>query len=294
MKDVAQVVNYVRAANQSFARLDHERPSLTLIRDVHAVLMTGVPDAERPGEFRERQNWIGAKRADTTPRTARFVPPPPDRMHMAMANLEYYMVEHQGVPPIVRAAVAHSQFETIHPFHDGNGRVGRMLVALILKDQKVLQQPLLYLSLYLKDNRNEYYDRLTDVRERGDWIGWINFFARGVKQTAEEALRTAVKIIELRKQAEVELAAMPKGTQKIGQLLFTHPIVDAKAIQRYTGSGFEGADSGLKRLESAGWIEEITGRKRGKTYRFTRYLFILEGVGENDPGLRTKIQKTAK
>jgi Fic family protein len=290
IKDVAQVVNHVRAANLAFARLDSERPSLQLIRDVHAVLMEGVPDVERRGQFRERQNWIGAKRADTTVRNARFVPPPPERMNMALVNLEYYVVEQQTAPPIVRAAIAHSQFETIHPFLDGNGRVGRMLVALILKDQKVLQHPLLYLSLFFKDNRNEYYDRLTDVREKGDWIGWINFFARGVRHTAEEALQTSAKIIALRRQSEVELAKMPKGTQRIGLQLFAHPIVDARAVQRHTGLGFEGADNGLKRLESAGWVEEITGQRRGKTYRFTRYLSILEGAGENDPGLRTRIR----
>lgn len=272
-RDVSQVVNYVRAVNLGFIELESGPISLALVRKLHAIL---APESERSGEFRERQNWIGSKNRDTDVRTARYVPPPVAEMHERLHNLMYYITEYQGPSPLIRAAIAHAQFETIHPFHDGNGRIGRILIALTLRAHGALQHPLLYLSLYLRNNRIEYYDRLMAVRERGNWNLWLEFFMRGVRDTAHDSIEIANRIQEMRSKAEPALSAMPSNTRKVYDTLFAHPIVDARAIQRHTGLGFEGAQAGLQRLEQEGWINEITGKKRNRTYRFSPYLAILE------------------
>lgn len=272
--DVAQVVNYVRAVNLGFEQLQGGAGiSLELLRTLHAIL---APDAERPGEFRETQNWIGSRNHDTDVRTARYVPPPVKEMHERLINLMYYVNEHQGPSPLVRAAVAHAQFETIHPFDDGNGRIGRILVALMLRAHGALDHPLLYLSLYLRNNRREYYDRLMAVREKGSWSAWIDFFARGMRDAADDAADRARRIVGLREEGEALLGKMPANTRLVLDALFTHPIVDARAMQRHTGLGFEGAQAALQRLEAVGWVREITGKKRNRTYRFEPYLSILE------------------
>lgn len=272
--DVSQVVNYVRAANLGLDRLGGGgRISLELLRELHAIL---APDSEHPGKFRDKQNWIGSRHRDTGVRAARYVPPPVKEMHERLVNLIYYVNEHAGPSPLVRAAVAHAQFETIHPFDDGNGRIGRILVALMLRADSVLKHPLLYLSLYLRNNRREYYDRLMAIREKGDWTTWIDFFMRGVRDTSEDAARIAKEIASLRQRADPELAEMPSNTRLVFDTLFGHPIVDARAVQRHAALGFEGAQAALQRLEQKGWVEEITGKKRGRTYRFTPYLAILE------------------
>lgn len=272
--DVAQVVNYVRAVNLGFDELrGGARISLELLRALHAIL---APDSERTGRFRETQNWIGSRSRDADVRTARYVPPPVTEMHERLANLMYYVNEHQGPSPIVRAGVAHAQFETIHPFDDGNGRIGRILVALMLRANGALEHPLLYLSLYLRNNRREYYDRLMAVREKGDWSAWIDFFTRGLQSTAEDAADLAKRVVELRERGAAMLEQMPPNTRQVLDALFTHPIVDARAMQRHAGLGFEGAQAALQRLESAGWVREITGKKRNRTYRFEPYLSILE------------------
>jgi Fic family protein len=203
-------------------------------------------------------------------------------MHMALANLDYYLREYQGHAPIVRCALAHAQFETIHPFIDGNGRIGRMLIALMLSELNVLSQPLLYPSLFLRHNRSDYYDRLTAIRLKGDWASWIDFFALGLKQTAEEALRTCEKIAALK--AQTEAGALPKNTRRALELMFAHPILDANAAKRHMDLGFDAASDALKRLEGDGWIEEITGKRRGRTYRFSRYINILELAGDEVSG----------
>ena len=274
MVDVAQVVNYVRAVNLGFEQLHNGVGiSLELLRTLHAIL---APDAERPGAFRETQNWIGSRNRDTDVRTARYVPPPVKEMHERLINLMYYINEYQGPSPLVRAAVAHAQFESIHPFDDGNGRIGRILVALMFRSTGALDRPLLYLSRYLRNNRREYYDRLMAVREKGEWSAWIDFFTRGVRSAADDAADRARRIVDLREQGEKLIEAMPANTRLVLDALFTHPIVDARSIQRQTGLGFEGAQGALKRLEAAGWLREITGRKRNRTYRFEPYLSILE------------------
>jgi Fic family protein len=273
-REVAEVVNYVRAVNLGFAELERGTISLDLLKRLHGIL---APGSERPGEFRDRQNWIGSRERSSDVRTARYVPPPVAEMHERLLNLAYYIAEHQGPSPLVRAAVAHAQFETIHPFHDGNGRIGRMLALLILRAWRALDHPLLYLSLFLRNNRLEYYDRLMAVRERGDWNSWLDFFMRAVRDAAEDAIRIAGRILELRSQSEAVLAKMPPNTRKVYETLFAHPVADARAVQRHTGLGFEGAQAALRRMEEAGWLRETTGKKRGRTYRFSVYLDALEG-----------------
>ena len=194
--DVHEVVNYVRAMYSGLSRLSELPVSLRLIREIHAELLASGRGAERrPGEFRTSQNWIGPEGG--TLATARFVPPPPHEMTQALDNLEKYLHAPSPWPNLVDLAMVHAQFETIHPFLDGNGRVGRLLVAFMLVEREVLGQPLLYLSYYLRLHRTEYYDRLTAIREQGDWEGWIRFFLDGVRVTASEATQTAVKIDRL-------------------------------------------------------------------------------------------------
>src|SRR5258708_1125600 len=272
-RDVSQVVNYVRAVDLGLTELANGPISLALVRRLHAIL---APESERAGEFRERQNWIGSRKRDTDVRKARYVPPPVAEMRERLHNLIYYITEYQGTSPLVRAAIAHAQFETIHPFHDGNGRIGRILITLILRAHDGLRHPLLYLSLYLKNNRVEYYDRLMAVREKGDWNSWLDFFMRGVRDMAHDSVEIAKRIQELRSEAATVLDAMPSNTRKVYDTLFAHPIVDARAIQRHTGLGFEGAQAALQRMEQEGWINETTGKKRNRTYRFSPYLAILE------------------
>jgi Fic family protein len=274
MKDVGQVVNYVKAVNAGLEKLPAEDVSTNLLRELHGILLAG---REGAGTFRDKQNWIGHPGSSLA--NATYVPPPVGRMHMALANLDYYLREYQGHAPIVRCAIAHAQLETIHPFIDGNGRVGRMMIALMLKELNVLSQPLLYPSLFLRRNRTEYYDRLTAVRTKGDWTSWIAFCATGLRQAAEEALATCGTIAALK--AETEAAeGLPKNTRRTLELLFAHPILDANAVKRRLELGFDAASDALKRLEAAGWIEETTGKRRGRTYRFSRYIDILERVGD--------------
>ena len=206
LHDTAEVVNYVRALKLGIRRLADLPLSLRLIREIHAELLRGVRgEGKAPGEFRVTQNWIGARGAD--PAKATFVPPPVPDMKSALDSLEKFLHERHEHPErahhpvIIECALVHAQFETIHPFLDGNGRLGRLLIALLLHERRVLSQPLLYLSLYLKGNRLEYYDRLTAVRKSGDWEGWIKFFLKGVEQTGLEAVETAKKVLAFREQA---------------------------------------------------------------------------------------------
>lgn len=197
--DVEEVVNYVRAMNFGLDRLDTLSLSLRLIREIHAELLHSVRGADKsPGEFRASQNWIGPSNAPLSKAT--FVPPPVPDMHRALDNFERFLHRDNDMPALVHCGIAHVQFETIHPFLDGNGRVGRLLIAFLLVHRGVLHRPLLYLSAYLKHRRTEYYDRLMAVRTRGDWEGWLRFFLLGIAMTAEEATTTARAIVQLREK----------------------------------------------------------------------------------------------
>ena len=199
-KDIGDVVNYVAAMNYGLTRLNELPLCLRLIREIHERLLRGARGGEKtPGEFRRTQNWIGPPGCSLA--TALFVPPPFHAMHAALADLERFLHDTLAFPVLVHCALAHAQFETIHPFIDGNGRIGRLLITFLLCQREILHHPLLYLSSYLKAHRSEYYDRLTAIRLSGDWEGWIRFFLRGVFEVSQAASATARKILELREQA---------------------------------------------------------------------------------------------
>jgi Fic family protein len=230
--DVAEIVNYVGAMNYGLARLPEFPLSLRLIREIHAQLLrSGRGAARRAGDFRDQQNWLGA--GSVPIERATYVPPPVPEMHAALDQFERFLHEDNELPDLVFVGLAHAQFETIHPFFDGNGRVGRLLITFLLMHRGTMSGPLLSLSVYLKENRAEYYDRLTAIRRRGDWEGWLKFFLRGVAQTATEATTTAQRIFELRERHRAQVLDEHLGPNalKLLSLLFASPIVPDRQRQ---------------------------------------------------------------
>lgn len=276
-KDAGEVVNYVAAMNHGLERLQSLPLSLRLLREIHARLMEGVRGSERsPGEFRTTQNWIGAQ--GCTLLTASFVPPPPHEMVVALDNLEKFLHDSRGLPALIQCGLAHAQFETIHPFLDGNGRVGRLLITLLLCEQRILERPLLYLSVYLKAHRAEYYDRLTAVRTSGDWEGWLRFFLKGVAEVSVAATNTARSILRLREEARLKLASNAQGVRLLDHL-FEKPVMSVRAAEQYLGCSFATAASTIEQLEAAGLLRETTGQKRNRLYRYEPYLSLFEQHG---------------
>ena len=281
LHDTAEVVNYVRALKLGIRRLADLPLSLRLIREIHAELLRGVRgEGKAPGEFRVTQNWIGARGADLAKAT--FVPPPVPDMKSALDSLEKFLHERHEHPErghhpvIIECALVHAQFETIHPFLDGNGRLGRLLIALLLHERRVLSQPLLYISLYLKGNRLEYYDRLTAVRKSGDWEGWIKFFLKGVEQTGLEAVETAKKVLAFREQAVRTASALGPTELKVLEFLFGHPLTDIQTAQKHLGVSYNTAAAAIGKLQTANLLKETTGRQRNRIFRFFAYLRLFE------------------
>ena len=242
-----------------------------------------------PGEFRRDQNWIGAENAPIE--RATFVPPPVPDMEDALDDFERYLHEDDELPVLVHVGLAHAQFETIHPFFDGNGRVGRLLITFLLVHRGVLHRPLLYLSHYLKRNRGEYYDRLMEVRLRGDWEGWLRFFLRGVAETATEATRTAQAILDLRER-DRELAQERAGLNgvRLLDLLFDRPLVNVNLVRDSLGISFAWANALVGQFEDAGLLNEITGGRRRRVFRYDAYLVLLR---DDEPAPRAdEIQTT--
>jgi Fic family protein len=276
--DVEEVVNYVAAMNHGLRRLQEFPLSLRLIREIHERLMRGVRGQERqPGEFRNTQNWIGGQ--GSTLATATFVPPPPGVMQQALSRLEAFLHE-PGLPPLVHAALAHAQFETIHPFLDGNGRVGRLLITFLLCRGGVLSRPLLYLSHYLKRHRQEYYDRLQAVRVDGRWEEWLLFFLRGVSDVAAEAQATAGKILALRESHRAQLASEGRASGNLLNALdrlFEHPVITVRTLERDLDVSYATANNVLTRMLELGLIEESTGYKRHRRFKYTPYIALFEG-----------------
>ena len=269
-KDVGEVVNYVNAMNHGLARLNDLPLCLRLIKEIHERLLRGVRGGEKaPGDFRRTQNWIGA--AGCTLNTATFVPPPVHEMHAALDNLERFLHDADSFPVLVHCAVAHAQFETIHPFIDGNGRVGRLLITFLLCQREILHRPLLYLSSYLKLHRTEYYDRLTAVRVSGDWEGWVKFFLRGVFQVSQAASNTARKILELREQHRRRVKSQP-----LLDYLYEQPLVSILMVRKRLGCRFDTAGKYVEELVAAGLLRETTGFQRNRRYRFDPYLSLFE------------------
>lgn len=279
LDDVQDVSNYVAAMNHGLKRLreDNFPLSLRLIREMHEVLLAkGRGSDTTPGRFRRSQNWLGG----TQPGNARFVPPPPDRVADCISNLEKFLHDQpQRTPTLIKAALAHVQFETIHPFLDGNGRLGRLLITLILCAEEAIAQPLLYLSLFFKQHRQEYYDRLDAVRLKGDWLGWLRFFLEGVEQTARQAADTAGRILRLfeedRRKVE-NLGRKAGSAHRVLDLLCRHPITtipNATAPLNLTPPTIRSAMESLKALRI---VREITGKQRDRVYLYDQYVRILD------------------
>lgn len=281
LDDVQEVSSYVAALNHGLTRIREGFPlSLRLLREIHGVLLaTGRGNNKSPGEFRRSQNWLGG----TRPGNAIFVPPPPERLMDCLGPFEHFLHdEPEPVPSLIKAALAHVQFETIHPFLDGNGRLGRMLITLLLCHDKVLQEPSLYLSLYFKIHRADYYDHLQRVRTEGDWEGWLRFFLIGVTQTATEATDAAQKLWNLfdedrrRIQQQGKISAT---TLRVHDLLQQRPIISITAACKALELTHPAVNKSLRKLEEMGIVREITGRQRNRLYLYEAYMAILsEGL----------------
>jgi Fic family protein len=278
LDDVQEVSSYVAALDHGVSRLRSGFPlSSRLIREVHAVLLrSGRGQDSDPGSFRRSQNWISGGR----PGDAHFVPPPHTDVADAMADLELFLnARDDGVPWLVRAALAHVQFETIHPFLDGNGRVGRMLITLLLCDAGVLREPLLYLSLYLKRNRARYYELLGLVRREGDWEAWLEFFAYGVVEAAQGAVDTAARLTELfaldRSRIEGETGRRAGSALRVHEALKARPLRSVTDLATTTGLSFPAAAAAIDALVELGVAREFTGRRRDRLFAYDGYVAIL-------------------
>jgi Fic family protein len=280
--DVADIVNYVAAMNYGLSRLEALPLSLRLIREIHAKLLhDGRGSRATPGEFRRSQNWIGPKGAPLAQAT--FVPPPVHEMTGALNEFEQYLHSEQESPLLIRAGLAHAQFETIHPFLDGNGRVGRLLITFLLVHEGALRAPLLYLSHYLKLHRAEYYDRLMAVRLRGDWEGWLRFFLRGVAETAVQAIDTAERIFELRERNRaVVLDALGANGLKLLSMLFKSPLVNVNAVSRGLDVSFPTANRLVARFEELALLREVTGQRRLRLFRYEPYIELFDDPRPNE------------
>ena len=281
--DVGEVVNYVRAMQHGIARLDQLPISVRLIQEIHAELMLGVRGGNlTPGELRRSQNWIGP--AGCGIRNASFVPPPPHEMLQAMSELELFLNSPSSLPLLVQIAIAHVQFETIHPFLDGNGRVGRLLITFLLMNRGLLTQPVLYLSHHFKRHRSAYYEHLQTVRTRGDWEGWVEFFLQGVIDVSREAALTAKAILAMREEYRSKIAdTMGRGAgsaHRVMEKLFDQPIVAVATVREWLDITPAGANSVVNRLVEIGLLTEITGYTRNRRFRFDPYLRLFEDGAE--------------
>lgn len=275
--DAFEIANYIRAMNFGLERIRTLPLSLRLIREIHKELLRdGRGSKATPGEFRRIQNWIGPEGASI--RRATFVPPPVPDMRKALHDFEIYLHAGGGYSTLLDVGLTHAQFETIHPFLDGNGRVGRLLNTFLLVHRGILRKPLLYLSHYFKLHRAEYYDRLMAVRLGGDWEGWIRFFLLGVVQTANEAVETAEQVFELR-EAHRGLV-LEKRLGKNGLLLlsnlFQRPLVNINLVAQLLGTTFPTAGRLVAVFEELGLLREITGQKRSRLFRYEPYLALFD------------------
>jgi Fic family protein len=282
--DVQEVVNYIAALNYGMARLTDLPISRRLLCEIHArLLQTGRGSDRSPGEFRRTQNWIGSKlAASNSIGTAAFVPPPPNEMEAAFSELERYVDSSRdnagALPLLVDCALVHAQFETIHPYLDGNGRMGRLLITLLLCERGVLTAPVLYLSTYLRRNRSKYFELLMEVRDHGTWEAWIDFFLRGIGETAAEAAQTAQKVHAMR---ETDRRALEMNGGTLNDLavldrLFSQPLANAAWVEKSVGVSQPTANAILSRFEASGVLREVTGQRRNRVYRYDAYLTLFD------------------
>lgn len=274
--DVVEVSNYIAALEHGLGRLGEGMPLCNrLLREVHGILLSrGRGAGKMPGEFRRSQNWIGG----TRPGNAAFVPPPPHLVGQCMGDLERFLHAEPGPSALVKAALAHVQFETIHPFLDGNGRVGRLLVALVLHAESVLEQPLLYLSLYFKQHRARYYDLLDAVRRDGDWEAWVRFFLDGVEETASAAVDTAHRLVQLFERDSERVQAMGRRSANAMRILAhlrRRPVASINDMARHAGISYPTASRAVEALAGMGILREVTGRSRGRVFAYGEHLAIL-------------------
>lgn len=277
-EDVSEVLQYVKAMYHGLRRLrvDNFPLSLRLIREIHEILLSSGRGSEKnPGEFRTSQNWIGG----TRPGNAKFVPPPPGEVMRCMGELEKFFHErHLHMQVLVKTALVHVQFETIHPFLDGNGRLGRLLITLLLCAEGVLQEPLLYLSLYIKQNREAYYELLQRVRTEGDWESWLHFFLTGVYETANQAVYASKRILDLFQSDQQRIEAFGRSigtTLRIFKLLRSMPLITIAQASQETHISAPTVTAALTRLQELGIVSEITSRRRDRLYSYEKYIHLL-------------------
>ena len=276
--DVHEVRNYVVALDYGIERLQTLPLSLRLVRELHQRLMHGVRgERATPGEFRRSQNWIGPH--GSTPANAPYVPPPPAEMHEALAAWEQFLHARGELPDLVQCALMHEHFEAIHPFLDGNGRVGRLLITLFLIERGRLSQPLLYLSEFIERNRDDYYRGLMRVRTHGDWTGWLHYFLAGVEWSARRAIRQAPQLLALRAGLQARLAGQPRALGLV-DALFENPYLDSKRVKHLLGVSDPTARKLLAALETAGIVRETSGRQWGRQYLAAGVLAAIEDPGE--------------
>ncbi len=272
--DIQEVSNYVAAMNYGLERLRELPLSLRLIREIHERLMRGLRGGHKsPGEFRTTQNWIGG----TRPGNAAFVPPPAHEVLPCLGELEKFLHD-ESIPPLLKAGLAHAQFETIHPFLDGNGRMGRLLITLLLCHDQVLQKPLLYLSLFFKEHRQEYYERLNAVRRDGDWEGWLKYYLLGVAEISKQATDAAKSIMDLMTTDRQKIAGLGKAALSALQLhalLYQRPFITITVVSRELGISKPSAGKAVSNLVTLGILSEVSGKKRGRVFRYKPYLDII-------------------
>ena len=278
-RDTGEVINYVTAMNYGLERLATLPISSRLIREIHEQLLHGVRGSQmQPGELRTSQNWIGP--AGCTLLEATFVPPPHREVPNVLGDLETFIHSPGELPDLVQIGLVHAQFETIHPFLDGNGRVGRLLITFLLCQRGILLQPVLYLSHFFRQRRSEYYERLQAVHDTGDWEGWLEFFLRGVAEVSAEATETVRRILSLREQhrslVTERLGRAAADGHRVLERLYRQPFVTVGGVQGVTGTYYPAASRLVARLVEIGLLEEITGDRRNRVYRYSSYMQVLE------------------
>lgn len=272
--EVDDVINYVGALNFAIQKMESLPICNRLLCETHRVLLQGVRGQDKnPGEFRRSQNWIGA--AGSTLQNARYIPPTPENMLICMGELEKFIHESE-LDILIKTSLVHYQFETIHPFLDGNGRIGRMLIILMLMNERVLSSPILYMSLFLKTNRIEYYDRLSEVRNKGNYEQWIKFFLQGVITTCEDSIFTIEQIHKIMDEDVVKIQKDTDTVKAVFAYLKEHPIVNIGGTAKALGMAFNTVSTALKKLSAAGIVEEKTTKSRDRIFEYSRYLNILK------------------
>ena len=276
--DVLEVLNYVRAMNYGLSRLKELPLSLRLVREIHLKLMKGVRGGKKkPGEFRTTQNWIGPPGCSLDDAT--YVPPPIPEMNKALGQWEKFLHSDNSIAPLIKCAMMHYQFEAIHPFHDGNGRVGRLLITFYLYERGYLEYPILYLSDFFERYRNEYYDLLLGVSQNGNWDAWLKYFIRGVAEQSKVAEETGHKILDLQKkyrqQLQLQKGSVPTTVFQLLDMLFLNPFVSLPGVSDYLKITWPTAKAAVERLVKLGILKEVSGRKRGRIYCAEELLNIL-------------------